>query len=92
MPVAVNRDGQLMSRVNQKVDTKQEATEGATPATHVRTEVEVPSQGIHRTIVSDSQQAIANVERRNNVCMISVKSRVLHTDMRLHACSTESHT
>ncbi|PNF28467.1 hypothetical protein B7P43_G15227 [Cryptotermes secundus] len=61
----VNRDGQLVSRVNQKVDTKQEATEGAIPATHVRTEVEVPSQGIHRTILSDSQQAVANVERRN---------------------------
>jgi hypothetical protein len=67
MPVTVNRDGKLVSRVNQNVDTKQEATEGATPATHVRTEVEVPSQGIHRTMVSDSQQDVANVERRNNV-------------------------
>jgi hypothetical protein len=67
VPVAVNRDGKLVSRVNQKVDTKQEATEGATPATRVRTEVEVPSQGIHRTMDSDLQQAVSNVERRNNV-------------------------
>jgi hypothetical protein len=67
VPVAVNRDGKLVSRVNQKVDTKQEATEGATPATHVRTEVDVPSQGIHRTMVSDLQQAVSSVERRNNV-------------------------
>jgi hypothetical protein len=93
--VAVNRDGQLLSRLNQKVDTKQEATQGATPATHVRTEVEVPSQGIHRTIVSDSQQAVANVERRNNVCMISVQlgvlmGELLHTDNRWHTCSIES--
>jgi hypothetical protein len=57
----------LVSRVDQKVDTKQDAAEGATPATHVRTEFEVPSQGIHRTVVSDSQQDIAGVERRNNV-------------------------
>lgn len=52
-----------MSRVDQKVETKQDPVEGATPATQILTEVEVPSQGIHRTVVSD----VANVERRNSV-------------------------
>jgi hypothetical protein len=64
---AVKSDGKVVSHVSQQVDTKQDAAEGATAATHVQTEVEVPSQGIHRTVVSDSQQDVASVERRNNV-------------------------
>lgn len=59
-------DGKVLSRVSEKVDTKQEAAEAATPVTHVQTEVEVPSLGIHRTVLSQSQQD-ASVERRNNV-------------------------
>lgn len=61
-------DGTVVSRVSQKVDTKQEAAEAATPVTHVQTEVEVPRLGIHRTVHSHSQQD-ASVERRNNVRM-----------------------
>lgn len=49
------------------MDTKLDASEGATPTTHVRTEVEVPSQGIHRTVVSDSQSEVTSAERRNGV-------------------------
>ena len=60
--LVVNEDGKLVSRVNQKVDASQEGTENATPATHVRTEVEVPAQGIHRT-----EETGVSVERRNNV-------------------------
>ncbi|XP_069689668.1 protein CIP2A homolog [Periplaneta americana] len=58
----VNRDGKLVSRVQQKMDSRQEPSD-PTPATQVRTEVEVPDEGVHRTLVSDS----ANVERRSNV-------------------------
>jgi hypothetical protein len=64
---AVKSDGTLVSRVSEKVDTKQEAAEAATPFTHVQTEVEVPSLGIDRTMLSHSQQDVASVERRNNV-------------------------
>jgi hypothetical protein len=64
---AVKSDGTLVSRVSEKVDTKQEGDEAATPVTHVQTEVEVPSLGIHRTVLSHSQQDVASVERRNNV-------------------------
>jgi hypothetical protein len=53
--------------VNEKVDAKQDAAENATPVTHVQTEVEMPSQGIHRTVLSQSQPDVASVERRNNV-------------------------
>lgn len=68
----------MLSRVNQKVDTKQDAAEGATPATHMQTEVEVPSKGIHRSLVSDSQQDVASVERRNNVRkMVQVGTSIL---------------
>jgi len=63
---AVKSDGTVVSRVSEKVDTKQEADEAATPVTHVETEVEVPSLGIHRTVFSHSQQD-ASVERHNNV-------------------------
>jgi hypothetical protein len=61
----VKSDGTVVSRVSEKVDTKQEADEAATPVTHVETEVEVPSLGIHRTVFSHSQQD-ASVERHNN--------------------------
>jgi hypothetical protein len=64
---AVKSDGTLVSRVSEKVDTKQDAAENATPVTHVQTEVEVPSQGIHRTVLSQSQPDVASAERRNNV-------------------------
>jgi len=64
---AVKSDGTVVSRVSEKVDTKQEAAVAATPVTHVQKEVEVPSLGIHRTVVSNSQQDVASVERRNNV-------------------------
>lgn len=64
--VAVKSDGTVVSRVSQKVDTKQGAEEAATPVTVVQTEVEVPSQGIHQTVLSHSQQDIANIERRSS--------------------------
>ena len=57
----------MVSRVSEEVDTKQEAADAATPVTHVQTEVEVPSLGIHRTVLSNSQQDVTSVERRNNV-------------------------
>lgn len=60
-------DGKELSRVRQQVDTKQEAAEDATAATHVQTEIELPSEGIHRIVVSDSQQDVASAERRHNV-------------------------
>jgi hypothetical protein len=65
--VAVKSDGTVVSRVSQKVDTKQDAEESATPVTVVKTEVEVPSQGIHRTVLSHTPQDIATIERRSNV-------------------------
>jgi hypothetical protein len=64
---AVKSDGTVVSRVSEKVDTKQEAAEAATPVTHLQTEAEVPSLGIHRTALRHSQQEVASVERRNNV-------------------------
>ncbi|KAJ9601122.1 hypothetical protein L9F63_000701, partial [Diploptera punctata] len=57
----VNEDGKLVSRMHQKVDSTQDAAENATPATRVRTEVDIPAQGIHRT-----EDTAAAVERRNN--------------------------
>ena len=36
---AVKSDGKELSRVRQQVDTKQEAAEDATAATHVQTEI-----------------------------------------------------
>jgi hypothetical protein len=65
--IAVKSDGTVVTRVSEKFDTKQEAAEDATPVTHVQTEVEVPSLGIHRTMLSHSQQNVASVKRRNNV-------------------------
>lgn len=47
----VSRDGQLVARVHQKVDSTQDAQEGATPATRILTEVEMPGRGVHKTLL-----------------------------------------
>ncbi|XP_067012583.2 uncharacterized protein [Anabrus simplex] len=58
----VKSDGKLLARVDQKMDSSQGAESNATPATRVRTEVEVPSRGIHKTM---EQQTTENGNRRS---------------------------
>ncbi|XP_063230550.1 uncharacterized protein LOC134535407 [Bacillus rossius redtenbacheri] len=50
----VNRDGSLVARVDQKMELAQEP--GATPSSKVRTEVDIPARGVHKTLVEDSSQ------------------------------------
>lgn len=51
----MSQNGEKVEAVEVVADAKQEP--GATPATHVHAEVEVPSRGIHRTFDSGSATA-----------------------------------
>ncbi|GLH03154.1 Uncharacterized protein GBIM_09056, partial [Gryllus bimaculatus] len=51
----VSRDGQLVARLQQRVDSTQEEA-AATPATRVLTEVDIPERGVHKTLLQQPQQ------------------------------------
>lgn len=49
----MNKNGKLVAKVSQKVDVNQEKTNK--PKTVSETEVEIPSKGIHKTILKEGE-------------------------------------
>lgn len=55
LSVAVNTDGKLVARLDQQVDRDANGYDSP-PVTRVRTEVDIPSQGVHQTVTKETGQ------------------------------------
>lgn len=89
----MNKNGQLLARVNQRVDSET-LSQNENPRTVVHTDLDIPSKGVHKSIVnqlSQKDQDIQNSKRRapnldsydypnNNVSKESSQSWIEHTE------------
>ncbi|XP_075231670.1 uncharacterized protein LOC142330329 isoform X2 [Lycorma delicatula] len=77
MKEELNKDGKLLARVNQKVKEEDDGV-GPTPKTFVRTEVEIPSSGIHKVIESEPKKQSAIPIGSNILSNENADSNLLH--------------
>lgn len=62
----MDADGKLLAKVGQHVDSESSSPNGD-PTTRIRTDVEIPSEGVHKSIVQNFKpdgQEIQNEKRR----------------------------
>lgn len=62
--VLVNENGKLLARINQEVDSEKSGYESE-PISQVKTEVEIPEKGIHKTISKETGHESVITENGN---------------------------
>lgn len=78
--IAVNTDGKLVARIDQQVDSDTNDN-GNLPVTKVRTEVNIPSQGVHQTITKETGQDTVITENGNRRNMLPEINQDINNDV-----------
>lgn len=94
--IPVNENGKLLARIGQHVYSEATGPDGK-PATKIRTDVEIPSKGIHKSVVQqlqDGDQALTeNGNRRSaaNLADIPMDTQNIVSENRHYPNWTQSH-